>query len=79
VGGIHHEKIEMKKPCCVTHSIDRDWDTVRIQAVKAMKTHCSYRRWRYPPGARGRFQGYFNSGFIARISLRHRSNGCQGA
>jgi hypothetical protein len=87
VGGIHHEKLKLKicgrgfarGPCGFTHKIDRDWDRVRVEAVKAMSRHCSYRRWRHHPGADRPHQNYTNSGFLARISLRHVSAGCRGA
>jgi hypothetical protein len=62
------------------HKPDRDWDTVRVQAVQAMNRHCSYRRWRKHPGARDMYQEYRNSGWIARISFFHvEPDGCDGA
>jgi hypothetical protein len=70
VGGVHHERIIVRRRgshSTVTHKIDRDWDGVHHQAVLAMKRHCSYRRWRNHPGARRRYQGYRNSGWLARI------------
>jgi hypothetical protein len=79
VGGIHHEKMRpkwcgrggLRGWCGFTHKPDRDWDRVRVEAVKAMSRHCSYRRWRHHPGAERPYQGYTNSGYLARISLRH--------
>jgi hypothetical protein len=79
LAGVHHEHIVYKFPCCVSHKPDRDWDTVRIQALKEMNEHCSVRRWRFHPGAARTYQGYKNSGYIGRISMRHRSDGCDGA
>lgn len=89
VGGIHHEHIVVTTHCfgapapiCITsfnHKIDRDWDTVRVQAVKAMSAHCSYRRWQYHPGAHHTFHGFTSSGWIARLSMRHVAAGCSGA
>lgn len=91
VGGIHHERVKGKLNCswpslntpvCTfagTHKIDRDWDKVRVEAVKAMDRHCTTRHWKYHPGAHRTYQGYTNSGWIARISMRHVSAGCGGA
>ncbi len=79
VGGIHHEKLAYRKVCCVKHKPDRDWDRVRVELVKAMRRHCSLRRWRYHPGADRDFQEKTNFGFIARIALSHRASGCSGA
>jgi hypothetical protein len=79
VGGIHHERTIRKKPCCVGHRPDRDWDVVRRELVRAMAAHCSEVAWRYHPDADGVIQGYMNYGFIARISLRHVASGpCDG-
>ncbi|MBA3328073.1 MAG: hypothetical protein H0T43_07210 [Solirubrobacterales bacterium] len=78
VGGIHHEKAVLKF-CCAGHEVDRDWDRVRVELVKAMRRHCSYRRWKYHPGADHTFQEKTNFGFVARLSLRHASGGCAGA
>jgi hypothetical protein len=61
------------------HKIDRDWDQVRYEMVRAMHAHCAVARWRYHPGADNEFQGFDNSGFIARLSLHHVSDGgCDG-
>ena len=79
VAGIHHERIAWKWPCCTTHKPDRDWDSVRLQALKAMNEHCSQRRWDWHPGATRTYQGYHNSGYIGRLSLRHVASGCDGA
>lgn len=79
VGGIHHEKVVRKRPgCCVAHVPDRDWDSVRLEMIRALYKHCSVRRWKYHPGAD--FSRVFeNSGYIARFSLHHRSDGgCDG-
>jgi hypothetical protein len=75
VGGIHHENFKLKGG----HKPDRAWDVVRFQAVKNMKRHCSYARWRFHPGAARDYQEIPNSGYIARISMRHTSEGCSGA
>lgn len=43
------------------------------------RAHCAVARWRYHPGADNQFQGFDNSGFIARFSLHHVSDGgCSG-
>lgn len=76
VGGIHHEN---RGAFSLGHHIDRDWDLVRYEAVKAMKRHCSYLAWRFHPGAAREYQGIGNTGYIARISMRHTSEGCGGA
>ncbi|MTD47614.1 hypothetical protein GKE82_26205 [Conexibacter sp. W3-3-2] len=61
------------------HQPDRDWDAVRSQSVAALKRQCSYRRYIYHPGADGPYQGFDNSGYIARISLHPREEGgCAG-
>jgi hypothetical protein len=98
IGGVHHEHPVTKRKCtgevlgqrvCVpygtTHKIDRDWDAVRYQMVKAMHAHCATRDWKLHPGAQGRFgayegsAGFYNSGYIARFSLHHVSDGgCAG-
>jgi hypothetical protein len=70
VGGVHYETFGLKFPCCFHHKITRDWDAVRSQAVSALHDFCSYRRWRYHAGADRTYQGYTNSGYIARISRR---------
>jgi hypothetical protein len=72
IGGIHHEK----PGPLVGHVPDRDWDAVRVQAVRAMRAHCSAVHWRIHPGAglptrQRNYQAFDNSGYIARISLRH--------
>lgn len=79
VAGIHHERIAYKKPCCTTHKPDRRWDTVRVQALKAMSEHCRERRWDWHPGASRTYQEIPNSGYIGRISMRHVDSGCDGA
>ena len=79
VGGIHHENRGLLKVGEGAHKPDRDWDVVRFQAVKNMKRHCSHPRWRFHPGAKREYQEIDNSGYIARISLRHTSDGCAGA
>lgn len=79
IAGVHHEDVKYKFPCCFHHVIDRDWDSVRVEAVKAMSAHCSYRHWQYHPGAHRTYQGFTNYGYIARISMRHVSAGCDGA
>jgi hypothetical protein len=61
------------------HKPDRDWDSVRVQALKSMSEHCSQRRWDWHPGATRVYQGYHNSGYIGRLSLRHVASGCDGA
>ena len=38
-----------------------------------------FRRWKFHPGAARTYQGYTNAGYIARISMRQRTDGCQGA
>jgi len=88
IGSVHHEHYVVKTKCygittpvCTVkrkHKIDRDWDAVRIQTVKAMSAHCSYRRWRMHPGAKGDFGGQDSSGYIARLSMRH-APGCRGS
>ena len=80
VGGIHHERVIRKKPCCAGHKPDRDWDTVRRELVLAMGRHCSETAWRYHPDADGVIQGYASYGLIARLSLRHvaSSGTCEG-
>jgi hypothetical protein len=65
--GVHHEKGP-------PHKIDMDWDVVRRKFIKDMAGHCSWPRWKRHPGARiGKKpgQGYANSGWIGRISLKH--------
>jgi len=84
VAGFHHErsvsKVDpFKVTCCAGHKIDRDWDRVRVEFTKGLATHCTVRRWKYQPQADGMFQGFENSGLVARVSLRHRSQGCSGA
>jgi hypothetical protein len=74
IGNVHHERDNGSG-----HTIDRDWDSVRVSAVKAMSAHCSYRRWRYHPGADRTYQGFTNAGYLARISMRHVADGCSGA
>jgi len=76
VGGIHHENRGALK---LGHNIDRPWDLVRYQAVKSMRRHCSYGRWRFHPSAAREHQEIPNSGYLARISMRHVSAGCSGA
>ena len=86
LAGVHHEHIYAKKdgcflgiPRCLGHKIDPDWDVVRSQAVSALKKYCSYRRWIYHPGADMAYQGFDNSGFLARVSLHRVSDGgCNG-
>lgn len=79
IAGAHHEKV-IGKVCCFGHKVDRDWDRVRVEVVKAMGKHCTYRRWKYVPQADGVYQKYTNSGFLARISLKHHADGgCAGA
>jgi hypothetical protein len=56
-----------------------DWDRVRVELVKAMRRHCSYRRWKYHPDTDGSFQKQTSFGFLARLSLRQTSGGCSGA
>jgi hypothetical protein len=78
VGGIHHEKV---RGAFGGHDIDRDWDYVRRELVRAMRRHCSESVWEYHPGADGPFgdEGYESSGFIARLSLHHVADGgCEG-
>jgi hypothetical protein len=78
VGGIHHERL---RSAFGGHDIDRDWDQVRYEMVRAMRRHCAERTWRYHPGADGDFgdEGYDSFGFIARISLHHVADGgCTG-
>lgn len=78
VGGIHHEKVKVSFSG-LHHVIDRDWDAVRRQMVRAMHRHCADAKWRYHPGADGVYQKWTNSGFIARISLHHAEDGgCDG-
>ena len=80
MGGLHHEHpVGARKLIPLKHVIDRDWDRVRVEMTKGMRIHCSVRRWKFHPQADGIWQNYENSGFIARISLRHRSQGCDGA
>ena len=75
IAGIHHER----RTKTLTHVPDRDWDAVRNQAVSALKTQCSYRRWAFYPGKNRPFQNKDNDGWIARISLhRVRDGGCAG-
>lgn len=86
--GIHHEKAIIKWcdpfigppfPCGTKHKPDRDWDRVRMDMVRAMGKHCSVPRWKYHIGADDEFQGYDNSGYIARFSLHHEDDGgCDG-
>lgn len=71
VGGVHHDQP-------VIHDNDRDWDISRRFMVEDMAGHCSYPKWRRHLGAKGWFGDFFNSGWIARISMRH-SPGCDGA
>jgi len=89
VGGIHHEKVVIKickgpgplpdLPCGARHKPNRDWDRVRWDMVHALHKHCSVARWRYHIGADQEFQGYDNSGYIARFSLHHVDDGgCVG-
>lgn len=98
IGGIHHEHPVGKRKCLkplvgpkvctfvgTTHRIDRDWDAVRYQMVKAMHAHCATAAWKYHPGAHGTFgcgvygACFDNSGYIARFSLHHASDGgCAG-
>lgn len=78
VGSIHHEKTDVTFRG-VGHKPDRDWDRVRVEMIKAMRPHCSYRRWKYHPGADHTFQEQTNFGFVARLSLRHTTGGCGGA
>jgi hypothetical protein len=77
VGGIHHERVKYKAFIIPAgHVIDRDWDIVRREMVRAMGVHCADAAWRYHPGADDLYQKYTNSGFIARISLAHKASGC---
>jgi hypothetical protein len=81
LAAMHHEKVIRKNP--LGHKIDRDWDTVRRETVRAMGAHCSESTWRYHPDVDGGndnlIRGWQSLGFMARISLRHRSSGsCEG-
>lgn len=83
ISGFHHEKVIFKRVLghikTPGHKPDRDWDRVRVEVVKAMRRHCSYRRWKYHPGAHHWYQGYQNFGYIARISMHHVADGgCDG-
>jgi hypothetical protein len=73
VGTIHHETARPK------HKIDMDWSLARGRMVTAMRIHCSTRNFGMHPGARTMYQGFHHDRIIARISMRHRSDGCAGA
>ena len=75
LAGIHHEQ----RKGTFGHRPDRDWDKVRIQAVKAMARHCSYRHYAYHPATDRPYKRYTNSGLLSRISLRRAADGCEGA
>ena len=72
VGNIHHER-------GTPHRIDMSYDVARWKATKKMRAHCNWRRWRRHPQAHRRYRRYNNSGWIARISMRHARHGCRGA
>jgi len=86
VGGVHREHTYVKTRCLGAfcgpagfgHDIDEDWDQTRASAINRMRRHCSYGRWRYRPGAHATYQGYPNTGWVARISMKHVPN-CAGA
>ena len=71
----HHERLTSEPG----HKPDRDWDDVRVHHARAMPRHCSYKMWRYHPGADRTLQEFVNSGWVARLSMRKVSDGCNGA
>lgn len=72
-GGVHHERLRPG------HKIDMDWSVARRRMVTAMRTHCSDPRFGLHPGARTMYQGFHHDRVVARISMRHRAEGCEGA
>lgn len=70
VSAVHHEKLR----CCWKHEIDMDWDVARRKMIEKMAGHCSWPKWKHRGGAEGWIQGYYNSGWIGRISLKHTPN-----
>jgi hypothetical protein len=80
LAGVHHEKFhhDCGSPhgCSYGHDIDTDWDVARRKMIEKMAPHCAWPRWKRHLGARTkhRWKGYANSGWIGRISLKHRPN-----
>jgi len=76
VGGIHHENRGLLK---LGHDIDRPWDLVRYQAVKSMRRHCSYGRWRFHMSAAREHQEF--SGLLRSAPLlpRQAAGGSESA
>jgi hypothetical protein len=72
VGGVHHER----RTRTLGHSPDRPWDDARVSMYKAMSRHCRVRRWKHHAGAARPLQGFESSGWILRVSMTHRSQGC---
>jgi hypothetical protein len=72
---IHHERVRF----LLDHEIDLPWDQARSAYIHAMKVHCSERGWAMHDESATDYGRFPNSGIISRISIRHRSVGCEDA
>lgn len=93
LGGVHYDKVSSPSVgfdcgrfgCApsinrgITHVPGRSWIVTRHQMRRALHRLCGERAWKYHSGAAGWYQGYYNNGYIARMTLRPKAVGCAGS
>jgi len=61
------------------HIPGRSWNVARHQMRRALHGLCGERAWKLHTGAQGWFQGFYSTGYLARMTLREKSQGCAGS
>jgi hypothetical protein len=73
VGGVHHEHVVLDSDTAFNDDIDIDWDAVEVIVKrKKLNEHCARLKWRWHPGAFGKFSGYVSDGDMLLIKMNHR-------
>lgn len=62
-----------------SHVPGRSWNVARHQMRRALHRLCGERAWKVHPGAQGWFQGFYSTGYLARMTTREKSQGCAGS
>lgn len=76
-GPISQCSVGLKKP--KGHVPGRSWTVARHQMRRALHRLCGERAWKLHRGAQGWFQNYYNTGYLARMTLREKTQGCAGS
>ena len=92
VAGIHYDRPQVLPAKCafgvpvvpcrqfkMTHVPGRSWNVARHEMRRALHRVCGQRAWKLHAGARGWYQGFYSTGYLARMTLRDKAEGCAGS